>query len=96
MNETPNLLVDAGSIVVPLLVVGAILKKAFPKFPNQMIPLVTLVGGMAAYVAKTGGATLNDWVQALLISATATGIHSGVKNVFEKNSGGASPPTNPS
>lgn len=85
MNET-QIAVDAAVVVAPLMIVGAILKNAFKKFPNRMIPLVILLLGMPAYMAKSGAAWDNAsaWVTAFLCVATAVGVHSGIKNSLEK------------
>lgn len=95
MNETPNLLVDAGTIIVPLLIVGAILKHAIPQLPNRLIPAIVMVMGTGAYVVRTGDVSLNGFVTALMVSASAVGIHSGIKN-FKSGDGSTTPPTNPS
>lgn len=93
MNEQ-NLLVDAGAIISALLIVGGIMKHGFPKIPNRIIPVTTLVLGTIAYMAKTGTWTdMNAWVQSVMVSASAVGIHSGIKNTFSKN--GDAPPTPP-
>lgn len=86
---------DAGIIIAPLLVLGAILKNAFPNFPNRFIPLVTLVAGTVGFVLKSGDHTWNGIFNAMLVAAAATGIHSGIKNTLQ-GSDTTSPPVNPS
>lgn len=86
MNDTVNIsLTEFGGVIVALLVVGAILKNAFPSFPNRIIPLITLFGGVLAYQATSNGWTdPKQWIAAIVAAATATGIHSGIKNTVEK------------
>lgn len=73
-----------GGVIAALLVVGGILKNAIPSFPNRMIPLVTLVLGVVAYLAiSSGWNEPAQWVAAIVTAATATGTHSGIKNSFE-------------
>jgi hypothetical protein len=81
---------DAGVIILPLLIVGLILKNAFPAFPNRFIPLLTLIAGTGGFVLKTGNTSANGIFTAFLVAASATGIHSGFKNTFAVGvSGGA-------
>lgn len=80
MNEAT--LKAGGTIIGVLLVVGAIFKHAFPKFPNRFIPLLTLVLGVPLFVVQTGDTSANGWLTALLVAATATGTHSTVKNLM--------------
>jgi hypothetical protein len=83
MNE--QLATQAGVIIVGLLTAGAVLKTALPKFPNRLIPAVTLVLGTAAMIIVTGDHTASGLVNAFLVATSATGIHSGIKNTFEKS-----------
>lgn len=76
-------LAEFGSVAGVLLVLGAVLKNAFPNFPNRFIPLLTWIVGVLAYLALSGAwSDPKQWIAAILASATATGIHSGVKNTF--------------
>jgi len=83
MNTTIDL-TNFGGVIAGLLVVGAILKNAFPNFPNRLIPLFTWLIGVLAYQALVVGWTdPKAWVAAVLAAATATGIHSGIKNTVQ-------------
>jgi hypothetical protein len=85
MNTLTLDLTQFGGVIVALLTVGALLKNAFPAFPNRLIPLVTWVLGVAAYQSLTAGwPDPRQWVAAVVAAATATGIHSGLKNSVEK------------
>lgn len=77
-----SLAVDAGVVIAPLMILGAILKHAFPAFPNRLIPAVTLVAGVPLFMFKSGDVSMNGFVTALLVSITAVGVHSGIKNTF--------------
>jgi len=83
MNTTLNLQ-EFGGVIVGLLTVGALLKNAFPKFPNRLIPLLTWVLGVVGYQALvTGWTDPKQWLAAVIAAATATGIHSGIKNTVQ-------------
>ena len=83
MNISINL-AEFGGVIVALLVVGSILKNAFPNLPNRIIPLITWTLGLVAYLAMTHGwRDPNQWIAAIVASATATGTHSGIKNSFQ-------------
>lgn len=85
MNTTLNIN-EFGSVIVGILLVGAIFKNAFPSFPNRLIPLLTWLLGVAAYLALTNGwANAQQWLAAIIAAASATGIHSGIKNTFQNN-----------
>lgn len=76
---------DAGAIIAVLMVVGGILKNAFPDFPNRFVPLITWLIGTFGYMLMTG-ASWGDgkaWFNAFMVAASATGIHSGIKNTFQ-------------
>src|SRR5512136_1364919 len=82
MNTTINIS-EFGETIAALLIVGAIFKNAFPAFPNRFIPLLTWTLGVVAYLTLTSG--WNDpkaWVAAVIAAATATGVHSGIKNTL--------------
>src|SRR5690242_20151075 len=73
-----------GEVIAVLLVLGAILKNAFPAFPNRFIPVVTWIVGVFAYqIIAKGWSDPQQWLAAVMAAASATGIHSGVKNTFE-------------
>lgn len=92
MNETQISLTNFGSVIVGLLVVGSILKNAFPSFPNRLVPLVTWTLGIVAYlILSKGWSDAEQWLAAVLASASATGIHSGIKNTIQARS--EEPPT---
>jgi len=81
MNEN---LTEFGGVIVALLTVGAILKNAFPKFPNRLIPMFTWVLGVLGYQSLVGGwSDPKQWIAAVVAAATATGIHSGLKNTIQ-------------
>lgn len=80
MNE--KMLTDAAVIVPALMVLGATLKHAFPNFPNRFIPLMTLLLGVPAFAIKSGDFTASGWITAFLVSITATGAHSTIKNTL--------------
>lgn len=83
MNISINL-AEFGGVIVALLIVGSILKNAFPNLPNRIIPLITWVLGVVAYLSMTGGwRDANQWIAAVVAAATATGTHSGIKNSFQ-------------
>lgn len=84
-NVTGNPLADAGALIAALLIVGAILKNAVPQFPTRFIPLLTMVGGTIGYMLMTDSAwgSGKAWFTALLVAASATGIHSGIKNTVQ-------------
>jgi hypothetical protein len=83
MNTTINV-ADFAAVVAGLLVVGGILKNAFPSFPNRFIPLVTWVLGVVAYLVITNGWNQPaQWLAAVITSATATGTYSAVKNTVQ-------------
>lgn len=78
-------LAEFGGVIVALLTVGAILKNAFPTFPNRLIPLLTWCLGVVAYLSLVGGwGDTKQWIAAVVAAATATGVHSGIKNSVEK------------
>lgn len=79
-----SIVFDASVIIGPLMVAAYILKHAFPAFPNRFIPLLTWVGGITGYLIKSGDTSANGIFTAVLVAATATGIHSGIKNTFQK------------
>lgn len=87
MNE--NNLTDAATIIPMILIAGAILKHAFPTLPNRFIPLMTWILGALGYLLKSGDWTGPNIFTAILVAASATGIHSGLKNTMEKSSNGA-------
>jgi len=90
MNETNISLTEFGGVIAGLLIVGAVLKNAFPNFPNRLIPLCTWVLGVLSYQALSGGwSDPKQWIAAVITAATATGVHSGIKNSMEKSE----PPT---
>lgn len=85
MNTTININ-EFGGVIVGLLLVGAIFKNAFPSFPNRLIPLLTWILGVLSYLALTKGWTdSQQWIAAIIAAASATGIHSGIKNTMEKD-----------
>lgn len=93
MNTTININ-EFGSVIVGLLLVGAIFKNAFPSFPNRFIPLLTWLMGVAAYLALTNGwANSQQWLAAIIAAASATGIHSGIKNTFQNEANDPPPPS---
>lgn len=78
---------EFAATVAGAMMVGFILKHAFPQFPNRMIPLVTLVLSTLGYLAMTDGwSQPQQWFAALIAAATATGTHSGLKNTFVNKS----------
>lgn len=80
MNE--QALALAGKIIPPLLMLGWLLKNAFPKFPNRFIPLLTWLLAVPAFVVFSGDASAKGLVTAAMVALTATGIHSGIKNTL--------------
>lgn len=83
MNENMQLNLDGSAampIVVAVWVLAAILKNAFEKFPNRLIPLVTWGLAGTAYVIVTRDFTPQGVIAGILTSAVATGVHSGLKN----------------
>lgn len=94
MQTTINL-TEFGSIVGGLLVVGGILKHAFPGFPNRFIPLTTWLLGVIAYMVLSKGWTEPaQWLAAIMAAASATGVHSTLKNTLSGSdpaSGGNAP-----
>lgn len=88
MNTNINL-TEFGGVIAALLIVGALLKNAFPSFPNRLIPLSTWLLGVLAYLAiSKGWADPGQWIVAIVAAATATGTHSSVKNTLAKNEAG--------
>lgn len=80
MNVTINL-AEFGGVILALLTVGALLKNAFPQFPNRLIPFCTWLLGVVAYLAISNGwKQPAQWIAAVVAAATATGAHSGIKN----------------
>lgn len=85
MNISINL-AEFGGVIVALLIVGSILKNAFPNMPNRIIPLITWALGVVAYLGMTNGwKQFPQWIAAVVAAATATGTHSGIKNSFQPN-----------
>ena len=83
MNININI-AEFGGVILALLTVGAILKNAFPKVPNRIIPFITWCLGVVAYLAiSKGWADSAQWIAAVVASATATGVHSGIKNTLQ-------------
>lgn len=77
---------DFGGTIAGLLVVGGILKNAFPNFPNRLIPLVTWVLGVAAYLAMSKGwGDPQQWMAGIITAASATGLHSATKNTMQSD-----------
>ena len=75
---------NIASITGGLIILGAILKNAFPAFPNRYIPACTWLAGMIVYqTVSNGWADPKQWVVALLTAATATGTHSAFKNTIQ-------------
>lgn len=75
---------NLAGILSALLLVGAILKHAVG-FPTKYIPLLLLVGGELCWLAMTRGwSDPAQWLAGLIAVASAIGVHSGVKNSFEK------------
>lgn len=82
-TDTINL-AEFGGTILALLAVGAFLKHAFPAFQNRFIPIATWLLGTFAYVTMANGWTdPKQWLAGIIASATATGVHSGVKNTTE-------------
>ena len=80
MNTSVNI-TDLAAVVAGLMIVGKILKSAFPKFPNRFIPAVTWVCGVLSYQITAGNwSDPKQWLVAIIASATATGTHSAIKN----------------
>jgi len=76
-------LTQFGGLIAGLMLVGAIAKNAMPKLPNRYIPLGTLILGFVAYLAMTKGwSDPTQYIAAIIAAATATGAHSGIKNLF--------------
>ena len=73
MNTTTTIdLTSFGSVIVGLLIIGAIFKNAFPTFPNRFIPLLTWALGTVAYQALVNGWTNpKQWLAAILAAASA-------------------------
>lgn len=84
-NITGSPYTDAGALIVGLMLVGVILKNAFPDFPNRLIPLCTFIMGTLGYMVMTDSpmASGKAWFTSILVAATATGLHSGLKNTFQ-------------
>lgn len=90
MNETQ--LKDGALIIGAMLTFGAMLKHAFPSFPNRLIPLFTLLGGAAGYAAKTGDWSSSGLTTAFLVAVAATGTHSTLKNLLFGGTPTSEPP----
>lgn len=70
-------------LIAALMLVGFIFKNAVPAFPNRFIPLITLILGFVGYlVISKGWSDPSQYVAALIAAATATGAHSGIKNLL--------------
>lgn len=83
MQTTINI-AEFGGVIAGLIIVGSILKNAFPNFPNRFIPLTTWLLGVIAYMTITKGwADGQNWIAAIITAATATGTHSAIKNSLE-------------
>ncbi|MCX7915076.1 MAG: hypothetical protein N3A53_02070 [Verrucomicrobiae bacterium] len=84
---------EFGGVIAALIILGAILKNAFPAFPNRFIPLTTWLLGVIAYQTLTNGwGDGASWLAAIITAATATGTHSAFKNTLQqspKEDGGA-------
>jgi hypothetical protein len=81
---TPSPFTDAMSLILGLMGAGAILKHAVPQFPNRFIPLTTMLMGTVGYMLMTDADWSNGkaWFMSFLISASATGTHSGIKHTL--------------
>lgn len=77
---------DLATVIPVILVLGAILKGALPQLPNRFIPAITWLVGSLVYLVGSNEWTGQGVVTAILLSASATGIHSGIKNTFAKDS----------
>ena len=91
MNTNINL-EEYGATIVGMMAVGSILKNAFPSFPNRLIPLVTWVLGVAAYLAMSKGwGDPQQWLAGIITAASATGLHSATKNTIQTSAPVESP-----
>lgn len=63
-----------------LLALGAILKRSLPAGTVRYIPLITWSIGIILWCANNGW---HQWPKAIIIAATATGIHSAGKNTLQ-------------
>jgi len=72
-------------IIGVLLGVGGVLKHALPKFPNRLIPLVTLIAGTCAVVWWAGSTDRHVILAGIVISLTATGFHSSTQSLSGKD-----------
>lgn len=85
MNTTINI-TEFGAVVVGLISIVELLKRTLD-LPPRIIPLFSWVLGVIAYQAISNGwADGASWVEAVIASATATGVHSGLKNTARSGS----------
>ena len=83
MNTNINLTEFAG-VVAALMLVGAFLKNAVPQLPSRWIPLVTWALALVGWMALTKGwSDPAQWIAGIVAAATATGMHSGIKNTAQ-------------
>lgn len=83
MNELD--LKSIGGIMAAVMAVAALLKHAWPAFPNRAIPLTCLGLGVPSYIVFMAG---NSWTGTNIMTAVAAvalaiGAHSGLKSTGE-------------
>lgn len=79
MNTTINIGEFAG-VVGGIIVAIEVVKRAFPAFPARLVPLLTLVLAVPAYLTLVGGwDNPQQYIAAFVASVTATGTYSGIR-----------------
>lgn len=93
MNEAIQFDPAKAAIVTTLLLaVGAGLKHYVPFFPNNYIPVATLILGVGGFLLWTQDYSAQNIILALYVAFTATGLHSSGQSLTQPTTPKTDPP----